>query len=159
MTHRKLSPNRWLATAVFGLAALGALPAGATDVGVSIGFSQPGVYGRVDIGRYPQPVLVAPRPVVIGQPVYAQPVYLWAPREHRRDWRRHCSRYGACGAPVYFVDDGWYRRTVVVRRDGGEWHGPPPHHHHRHHDHDRGRGHGKGYGHDRGHDRGPGHRH
>ncbi|MEO6281309.1 hypothetical protein [Roseateles sp.] len=151
MTHPHPSLTRCLAPAVFGLAALAALPASATDVGVSIGFSQPGVYGRVDIGRYPQPVLVAPRPVVIGRYADVQPVYLWAPPEHRRDWRHHCSQYGACGAPVYFVDDGWYRRTVVVqrnddrawRRDGGEWHGEQKHHHP--HDHDRGRGRGHGH--------------
>lgn len=27
-----------------------------TSVGVSIGINQPGVYGRIDIGNYPQPV-------------------------------------------------------------------------------------------------------
>jgi hypothetical protein len=154
MTHRHPSLNRWLTSAVFGLAALAALPAGATDVGVSIAFSQPGVYGRVDIGRYPEPVLVAPRPVVISRAADVQPVYLWAPPEHRRDWRRHCRHYGACGAPVYFVDDGWYRRTVVVRRDDnhGHRHGQPQHHpHHRPHDRDRDDGHGHGKGHGHGH--------
>lgn len=135
---------RWLAPLLLGLAAAAAAPAArATDVGVSIGFSQPGVYGRVDIGRYPQPVLVAPQPVYVGRPVYREPVYLWAPVEHRRDWRRHCKRYGACAAPVYFVDDGWYRSHVIVHhhhRDRDRWH------HERHHDHP-GRGHGHGRGH------------
>ena len=55
------------------------LPATATDVGVSIGVSQPGFYGRIDIGSvavppvlvYPQPVVIAPpRTVVVGQPIY-----------------------------------------------------------------------------------------
>ena len=146
MTQRQPSLRRWLAPAALGMAALAALPASAADVGVSIGFSQPGVYGRVDIGRYPQPVLMASQPVVIGRRIHAQPVYLWAPPEHRRDWRRHCSYYGACGTPAYFVDDGWSRRTVVVHRDGPEWRGEPQRHH-RHHDHDRGRGHGHGHGH------------
>ena len=68
MTIRRHLSTRWLATALLGLAGLAAMSAArATDVGVSIGFSQPGVYGRVDIGRYPQPVLIAPRPVVIGR--------------------------------------------------------------------------------------------
>ena len=31
-----------------------------TSVGVSIGINQPGVYGRIDIGNYPPPVLVYP---------------------------------------------------------------------------------------------------
>lgn len=105
------------------LAALGAAaaPAQAGDVAVSIGFSQPGVYGRVDIGRYPQPVLIAPQPVIIGRPVMAEPVYLWVPPAHRRDWRHQCQRYGACGAPVYFVQDRWYRGHVQPRYDRDDW--------------------------------------
>ncbi|NCT82715.1 MAG: hypothetical protein GXC94_06200 [Comamonadaceae bacterium] len=133
--------TRWLAPVLAGLAVLAALPAArAADVGVSIGFSQPGFYGRVDVGRYPTPVLVAPQPVIIGRPVYrAEPVYLWVPPGQRRDWRHNCHRYRACGTPVYFVDDGWYRQNVIVHRDR---HG---HDHRRHdrHDHDRGRGHGR----------------
>ncbi len=34
---------------------LAGAPAQATDVGVSIGINQPGIYGRIDIGRFPQP--------------------------------------------------------------------------------------------------------
>jgi len=138
--------TRLIAPALLGLAGLAAVPAQAADVGVSIGFSQPGVYGRVDIGRYPQPVLIAPQPVIVGRPVYrAEPVYLWVPPEHRHDWRHHCYRYGACGAPVYFVQDGWYRQNVVVHRERDwrrdrDW---DDHHHHHHHD----RGHGHGHGH------------
>lgn len=134
--------SRGIAPLLLGLSILPA--AQAADVGVSIGFSQPGIYGRVDIGRYPQPVLIAPQPVYVGRPVYRDPVYLWVPPAHRTNWRRYCGSYGACGHPVYFVDDGWYRHNVVVHR------GPPPRHwddrrDHGHHDHDRGRG--------RGHDR------
>ncbi len=139
--------TRWVAPALLALAGLAAVPAAqAADVGVSIGFSQPGVYGRVDIGRYPQPVLVAPRPVVIGRPVVREPVYLWVPPGHRRDWGRHCRQYGACGAPVYFVQDNWYRQHVVVHRDRG-WRDDRHHHHRDRHDHGRGRGHGHGNGH------------
>jgi hypothetical protein len=83
------------------------------DVGVSIGISRPGVYGRIDIGRYPAPVLVSPTPVWVAPPpvvVYAppQPVALWVPPGHRKNWRKHCHRYGACGVPVVFVQDRWY---------------------------------------------------
>ena len=61
MTHHATPLTRWIAPPLLALAALAATPAAqAADVGVSIGFSQPGVYGRVDIGRYPQPVLIAP---------------------------------------------------------------------------------------------------
>ncbi len=142
MNQQRHRLARWAAPAALALAGLAALPAQAADIGVSIGFSQPGVYGRIDIGQYPQPVVVAPQPVIIGQPVYREPVYLWVPPEHRRDWRHNCNRYRACGAPVYFVEDGWYRKNVVVRREPDR--GPPGyrHDHHDHHDHhwdDRGR--------------------
>ncbi|MFG6485135.1 hypothetical protein ACG04R_00550 [Roseateles sp. BYS78W] len=144
--------TRWLAPAALGLAGLAALPARAADIGVSIGFSQPGVYGRIDIGQYPQPVLIAPQPVIIGRPVYRDPVYLWVPPDHRRDWRHHCREYGACGAPVYFVEDGWYRQNVVVRHDRDrerDWRrderrydeGRDRRDHDRDRDHDHGRGH------------------
>jgi len=120
---------------VAGLAAHSAAPA--ADVGVSIAISQPGVYGRIDIGRFPQPVLVVPQPVVIAPaPVAAQPVYMWVPPGHRKNWRKHCARYGACGAPVYFVQDGWYHQHVAPP--------PPPRHPPGH-----GHGHGKGRGHDK----------
>ena len=149
MNKQTQTLKRWCAPALLGLAALAALPtaAQAADIGVSIGFSQPGIYGRVDIGRYPQPVLIAPQPVYVGRPVYREPVYLWVPPEHRRDWRHHCRAYGACGAPVYFVEDGWYRQHVVVRRDRDDWRDDDR----RGHGHGHGRGHGNGHG--RGHDR------
>lgn len=89
---------------------------GAADVGVSVQISQPGVYGRVDIGRFPQPQVVVQRPVVMIPPrvviAHPEPVYLWVPPGHRKKWRKHCSRYNACGTPVYFVQDGWYRAHV-----------------------------------------------
>lgn len=105
------------------LAALAAPSAQAVNVGVSIGFSQPGVHGRIDIGRYPKPVLVQPRPVLIRPmpgPV-VQPVYLWVPPGHQKHWGKHCWRYQACGAPVYFVRDDWYHGHVGK---GGPRHAP-----------------------------------
>ncbi len=95
------------------------IPAHAAHVGVSIGFAQPGLYGRVDIGRFGAPRLVSRAAVTIGAPVYgAQPVYLWVPPEHRARWADYCASYGACGMPVYFVDDGWYRENVYVQPGG-----------------------------------------
>ena len=94
-------------------------PAWAADVGVSIQFSQPGVYGRVDIGQFPQPQVIVPQPVVIaptpaGPP--PEPVYLWVPLEHRKHWDRYCGQYHACGVPVYFVNHVWYRDHVLTHR-------------------------------------------
>ena len=137
--------KHFITAATIGLALLAGGTAQAADVGVSINISQPGVYGRVDIGRFPQPVLYAPRPVIITQRVVQEPVYLWVPPGHRQNWRRYCGRYEACGAPVYFVQDRWYRDHVVERRHDR---------HDRYDDHPgRGRGHDKhGHKHGHGHD-------
>jgi len=119
------------------------LPAMAADVGVSVSISQPGVYGRIDIGRFPQPQVVVAQPVIIQRPhvVYAQPepVYMWVPPGHRKNWRKHCGQYNACGVPVYFVQDQWYGQHVR------------PHEERR--DDDRGEGRGRGHGNGRGHDK------
>ncbi|MBL8349085.1 MAG: hypothetical protein JNL87_02120 [Burkholderiaceae bacterium] len=104
-----------------------AAPVLAADLGVSVSISQPGVYGRIDIGRFPQPQVVMQAPVwVVPARVMAvppAPLYLWVPPGHRRHWSHHCRQYNACAAPVYFVQDGWYRRNVVVA-------GPRPSHRH-----------------------------
>jgi hypothetical protein len=129
----------------FALAALVAAPAHATDVGVSVSVSQPGVYGRIDIGRFPQPqvvvqqpVIVAPPQVVVAQP--PQPVYVYVPYGQRKHWSRHCHRYDACGVPVYFVRHDWYhqQRVVVDHR-----------HHHGHHGSKHAHKGGKRHQHDR----------
>ena len=80
------------------LAACAAAPAMAQNVGVSIGINQPGVYGRVDIGNTPPPVVYA-QPVVISPGYYVE----------QRHWGRYCAQYGACGQPVYFVQEQWVR--------------------------------------------------
>lgn len=143
--HTRRSPP-WAALVAAGAAAcaLGPLtaPAEAADVGVSISVSQPGVYGRIDIGRFPNPVIISPQPVIIAAPprplvvaqAQPQPVYLWVPPGHQKDWRRHCARYGACGVPVYFVQEGWYRQHV--HKGPGRAHPGKGHGH--------GKGHGKG---------------
>ncbi|HEX5697995.1 MAG TPA: hypothetical protein VFX90_05030 [Rhodoferax sp.] len=93
----------------------------AADVGVSVNIAQPGFYGRIDIGRVPGPVLIYPQPVVIEQRtvnVVRQPIYLHVPPGHAKNWRKHCSHYQACGQPVYFVQDGWYRDVYEPRYYG-----------------------------------------
>jgi hypothetical protein len=152
-----------------------------TNVSISVG--QPGFYGRIDLGDFaPQPVLYAPQPVIIQpRPHYvAEPVYLRVPPGHRKNWRKFCGRYDACGRPVLFVRDEWYTNTYVPRyRD---YHGGPRHeyrdvrvverveyrdggghgrgHEGRGHEgrgdwggHGGGHGNGHGGGHGRGHDR------
>jgi hypothetical protein len=113
--------SNWVGASFAAAVVLSAAPAGATDVGVSVHVSQPGVYGRVDIGRFPQPQLVVAQPVVV-RPVTvvqaAQPVYMWVPPGHRKNWRAHCGAYNACGVPVYFVQDQWYEQHVKPHGHG-----------------------------------------
>ena len=91
-------------------------PAFSADVGVSASVGQPGFYGRIDIGNFPQPRLVFPEPVVIRPVpvgVVYEPVYLHVPPGHAKKWRKHCRKYNACGQPVYFVQDSWYNNVYV----------------------------------------------
>lgn len=93
-----------------------------TSVGVSVSVVQPGVYGRIDIGSFPQPAVVYPQPVVYAPPrvaVVQQPVYLYVPPGHQTHWGKHCGRYNACGVPVYFVQETWVRE----RYEGEHGHG------------------------------------
>lgn len=95
-----------------------------TSVGVSIGINQPGVYGRINIGNYPQPVLVYPQPVIIAPApalVQRQPIYLYVPPGHQKNWGKHCARYNACGQPVYFVQEQWVRERYAHEHPG--WRG------------------------------------
>ena len=112
-----------LAATILACTSLTGVPSMAADVNVSVQISQPGVYGRIDIGRFPQPQLVVQQPVIIirapvAVAVAPQPVYLWVPPGHRKDWRKHCGRYNACGVPVYFVRDDWYGERVHPKGKG-----------------------------------------
>jgi hypothetical protein len=91
-------------------------PAMAADVAVSVAIGEPGFYGRIDIGTYPQPRVLIPTPVVIQAipvGVVRAPMYLRVPPGHEKNWAKHCARYDACGSPVYFVEDGWYNTVYV----------------------------------------------
>ncbi len=146
-----MTMTRAFRIATAGLMLAFASAAQATDVGVSISVSQPGVYGRIDIGRYPQPVLVQPEPVYVRRgPRMPEPVYLWVPPGHQKNWRKHCGRYNACGVPVYFVQDDWYRERMErdrYDRDGRDGRDGRDDRGHGKHKHDK--GHGKGHGKDR----------
>lgn len=144
-----------LATA---LAAMTFTTSASTNVGVSVSIGQPGFYGQIDIGNFPQPQLLYPTPIVIQQgpvAVVPQPIYLRVPPGHAKNWRKYCWRYHACGQPVYFVQDNWYNNVYAPR--------------YREYEHERGNGRGDrddqgdhgdrgdhGKGHDK-HDHGKGH--
>lgn len=105
--------KRILFAALLGAAAFSAT---AANVGVSVNIGDPNFYGSIDIGNYPPPQLLYPRPVIIqGGGVAVAPLYLHVPIAHSRNWRRYCGMYNACGRPVYFVNDNWYRQVYAPR--------------------------------------------
>lgn len=82
----------------------------AAEVGLSISIGQPGFYGRVDIGPYPQPALVYDSPPVVVRPapvLVTRPVYVYAPPGHVK---HGYSRY--YGRPAYVVHERWYPAPV-----------------------------------------------
>jgi len=109
------------------------LSARAANVSVSVGIGEPGYYGQINLGDAPPPQLIQPAPLVIApDPRYAgPPLYLRVPPGYERHWARHCLQYNACGRPVYFVRDDWYRNVYA------------PHYQHRGESHESGREHAR----------------
>ena len=130
------------------LAATAVLPANAaTSVGISIGINAPGQYGRIDISNYPQPVLVSQQPFIYAPSqvaVHQRPIYLYVPQVQQASWGRYCGRYGACGQPVYFVQESWVRDEY--RREHDNRNGRKEFKNKGRGDNDRGNGKGKGRG-------------
>jgi hypothetical protein len=127
--HRRRARHVALALATLALASILPAARAQTGVGVSIGIVQPGVYGRIDIGSLPAPAVIYPQPVVVVPShvaVVQRPIYLYVPPGHQKHWSRHCAKYGACGQPVYFVQESWVRG----RYDHGHGHDK----HHKKHD-------------------------
>ena len=90
------------------------VPAFAADVGLSISIGQPGFYGRIELGDFPQPRVIYNQPVIIEQGRdNRSPIYLRVPLNHRKHWNRYCRQYNACGEQVYFVEDNWYNNEYV----------------------------------------------
>jgi len=110
--------KRFLIATAIALTTLGTLstPALAADVGVSVSIGQPGFYGRIDIGGYPQPQVIYGQPVIIERVPYDRPpIYLRVPPGHAKHWSKNCHKYNACGERVYFVKDDWYSREYAPR--------------------------------------------
>ena len=105
------------------LFAAAAVPAVA-QTHVSINIGDPGFFGLIDNRGYAAPPVYVRRPVIIERVrYYGDPVYLRVPKYHRVNWGSYCHRYDACGVPVLFVRDDWYRDTYAPRvrpvyRDG-----------------------------------------
>ena len=140
-----MNAKHWLAGIWIGLTAVAGATA-ATSVSVSIdGLVSPGVYGRINIGNAPPPVLVYPQPVVIYQtvrPVQASPIYLHVPPGQSRDWARYCRQYNACGQPVYFVRSAEYEPGYRNKHEDKDEYKRK----YKHKDkHDNGKGRGRGH--------------
>jgi len=91
-------------------------PAFAANVGVSVSVGQPGFYGQINIGNYPPPQVIYRQPRMVERvDMNRQPVYLRVPPGHRKNWKKHCREYNACGERVYFVQDNWYQQEYVPR--------------------------------------------
>jgi hypothetical protein len=116
----------------------------AGDLGINVilsGEVSPGVYGQVQIGNAPRPVLVydQPRVIVVDRRYERdEPIYLHVPPGHSMHWDKHCQAYNACGRRVYFVKSREYEPEYQREHD--------------HHDHDddherknknKNKGHGK----------------
>ena len=115
--------KHFLITAALAVATITA-PALAVDAGVSVNIGQPGFYGRLDIGGFPQPPVIYSQPRVIERvEVNRPPIYLHVPPGHAKDWRKHCRHYNACGERVFFVHNDWYDREYVPRYQERHGHG------------------------------------
>lgn len=108
--------KRFLLSAVIAAATFTAT-AVAADVGVSVSIGQPGFYGQIDIGDFPQPRVLYAQPRIIerGMSMNRPPIYLRVPPSHAKNWKRHCHEYHACGERVLFVRNDWYEREYAPR--------------------------------------------
>ena len=139
-----------------------AATAQAADVGVSVSVGQPGFFGHIDIGNFPHPQVIYPRPIVVAPPqrvVVAEPIYLHVPPGHEKNWGKHCHKYNACDRRVYFVKERWYNNVYVPQHQQHQarrmQHGGGPDRGYTDRDRGNGRGHDRGGDHDgdRGHGR------
>lgn len=116
--------------------------ASASDLGINVivaGEIQPGVYGQVQIGNAPRPVVVyeQPRVVVVNRRYEREePIYLHVPPGHAKHWDKHCREYHACERRVYFVRSEEYEPAYQQREHDR-------HEHERDDDRKHGRGHDK----------------
>ncbi|MFZ2160869.1 MAG: hypothetical protein WAW02_01505 [Sideroxyarcus sp.] len=101
--------------------------AGTPSVSVTVsGEVAPGVYGEVQVGNAPPPVVYAQPVIIVPQPRHetGRPLYLHVPPGHARHWARHCHEYNACNRSVYFVksaeyEPGYRDRKSKKRKDEG----------------------------------------
>lgn len=102
------------AVALFATAATS--PLLAADVGISVSMGDPGYFGRIDIGGYPQPRVIYSQPIAVERVAADRPpLYLRVPPGYAKHWKKHCREYSACGERVFFVRDDWYSHEFAPR--------------------------------------------
>ncbi len=108
--------KKFFIAAVISIASLTST-ANAADVGVSITVGEPGFFGQLNIGDFPQPSVIYTKPIVINRDISInqEPTYLHVPPRHYKNWSKYCHEYNACGKKVYFVNDNWYQKEYVAR--------------------------------------------
>lgn len=86
------------------------------QIDVNINLGDPGFYGRINSVDM-RPRVYVTQPVIVQQAARhsADPVYLRVPPGHRKNWRKHCDKYDACGQRVLFVRDDWYTNSYAPR--------------------------------------------
>ena len=88
--------------------------------------ADPGIYGRIDTGRFPKPKTFNSRPMVASPPAKrsrAKPIYLHVMPGQQTHWHASCQTYDACSVPVYFVTEGWFLNVylpAIGAQDGRE---------------------------------------
>ena len=119
-----------MALALGGLAATGAAQA---QVAVSVNpwynnitVGAPlthGVYGQIVIGdgRVAPPVYYSSPRVITRTRYVNEPIYLYVPDVHRKDWKRYCKRYDSCNRPVYFVNANSPRAKAKSGNNGNAY--------------------------------------
>ena len=86
----------------------------------------PGIYGEIDSRRFPKPLLIQAKPVVIdghSRNAHAKGVYLHVAPGEEWHWFTRCHAYNACAVPVYFVTESWFINVylpAIGSRDGRE---------------------------------------
>jgi hypothetical protein len=81
-------------------------------------------FGRVDLSQALRPEVINARPVQVAHsPPGSAPAaatYLHVRPGEERRWAAHCKAYGACGLPVYFVRESWYRDVYLPLVGGSD---------------------------------------
>jgi hypothetical protein len=116
------TPNRMKHIMIATLAVAGTAASAA-------GFDESAYFGRIDPAQAPRIEVTRTRAlqanagavVSLKAGAAASPVYLHVRPEEERRWAAYCAAYAACGVPVLFVKESWYREVYLpaIGRDDG----------------------------------------